>query len=132
MDRFAENPQEVISEVNKLQAEINELLPPPPPPTPIPAPPVAPVERPAVKGVKVPKKAEVAEGAVKRPDLLLDEMLRIGDEAIVTFPNFGYWRTRFLLLLKGRMPMSETFTYNWNETTKIPMCTFSDCAILCP
>ena len=42
--------------------------------------------------------------AVKRPDLLLDEMLRIGGEAIVTFPNFGYWRTRFYLLLKGRMP----------------------------
>lgn len=69
--------------------------------------------------------------AVKRPDLLLDEMLRIGDEAIVTFPNFGYWRTRFYLLLKGRMPMSETLPYNWYDTPNIHMCTFRDFEILC-
>ncbi len=69
--------------------------------------------------------------AVDRPDLLLDEMLRIGDEAIVTFPNFGYWRTRFYLLLKGRMPMSETLPYNWYDTPNIHMCTFRDFEILC-
>ena len=64
--------------------------------------------------------------AVERPDLLLDEMLRIGNEAIVTFPNFGYWRTRFYLMLKGRMPMSETLPYNWYDTPNIHMCTFKD------
>ena len=69
--------------------------------------------------------------AVDRPDLLLDEMLRIGDEAIVTFPNFGYWRTRFYLLLKGRMPMSETLPYNWYDTPNIHLCTFLDFEILC-
>ena len=69
--------------------------------------------------------------AVQRPDLLLDEMLRIGDEAIVTFPNFGYWRTRFYLLLKGRMPMSETLPYNWYDTPNIHMCTFRDFEMLC-
>ena len=69
--------------------------------------------------------------AVERPDLLLDEMLRIGKEAIVTFPNFGYWRTRFYLLLKGRMPMSETLLYNWYDTPNIHMCTFRDFEILC-
>lgn len=69
--------------------------------------------------------------AVQRPDQLLDEMLRIGDEAIVTFPNFGYWRTRFYLLLKGRMPMSETLPYNWYDTPNIHMCTFRDFEILC-
>ncbi|UZK02514.1 methionine biosynthesis protein MetW [Venatoribacter cucullus] len=69
--------------------------------------------------------------AVQRPDLLLDEMLRIGDEAIVTFPNFGYWRTRFYLLLKGRMPMSETLPYNWYDTPNIHMCTFRDFEVLC-
>ena len=69
--------------------------------------------------------------AVQRPDLLLDEMLRIGDEAIVTFPNFGYWRTRFYLLLKGRMPMSETLPYNWYDTPNIHMCTFHDFEVLC-
>ncbi|UTW50000.1 methionine biosynthesis protein MetW [Bacterioplanoides sp. SCSIO 12839] len=69
--------------------------------------------------------------AVERPDLLLDEMLRIGNEAIVTFPNFGYWRTRFYLMFKGRMPMSETLPYNWYDTPNIHMCTFRDFEILC-
>ena len=69
--------------------------------------------------------------AVERPDLLLDEMLRIGNEAIVTFPNFGYWRTRFYLMLKGRMPMSETLPYNWYDTPNIHLCTFKDFEILC-
>ena len=69
--------------------------------------------------------------AVRRPDLVLDEMLRIADEAIVTFPNFGYWHTRFYLLLKGRMPMSETLPYNWYDTPNIHMCTFRDFEILC-
>lgn len=69
--------------------------------------------------------------AVERPDLLLDEMLRIGKEAIVTFPNFGYWRTRFYLMFKGRMPMSETLPYNWYDTPNIHMCTFRDFEVLC-
>jgi len=69
--------------------------------------------------------------AVKRPDELLDEMLRIGKEAVVTFPNFGYWKTRFYLLLKGRMPMSDTLPYNWYDTPNIHMCTFRDFEILC-
>tara|TARA_Y100001001_G_scaffold145881_1_gene152918 strand:+ start:4912 stop:5514 length:603 start_codon:yes stop_codon:yes gene_type:complete len=69
--------------------------------------------------------------AVDRPDLLLDDMLRIGEEAIVTFPNFGYWRPRFYLLLKGRMPMSETLPHNWYDTPNIHLCTFLDFEILC-
>ena len=69
--------------------------------------------------------------AVQRPDELLDEMLRIGKEAIVTFPNFGYWKTRFYLLLKGRMPMSDTLPYTWYDTPNIHMCTFRDFEILC-
>ncbi|MDF1762601.1 MAG: methionine biosynthesis protein MetW [Oleibacter sp.] len=69
--------------------------------------------------------------AVKRPDFLLDEMLRIGNEAVVTFPNFGYWRTRFYLMFKGRMPMSETLPYNWYDTPNIHMCTFKDFEVLC-
>lgn len=69
--------------------------------------------------------------AVQRPDQLLDEMLRIGNEAVVTFPNFGYWRTRFYLLLKGRMPMSKTLPYNWYDTPNIHLCTFRDFEVLC-
>jgi len=49
--------------------------------------------------------------AVSRPDVLLDDMLRVGKEAIITFPNFGYWRTRFYLMIKGKMPMSKTLPF---------------------
>lgn len=69
--------------------------------------------------------------AVRRPDVLLDEMLRVGKEAIITFPNFGYWRTRFYLLGKGKMPMSKTLPYNWYDTPNIHMCTFRDFEKLC-
>ena len=69
--------------------------------------------------------------AVQRPDELVDEMLRIGNQAIVTFPNFGYWRTRLYLLLKGRMPMSESLPYNWYDTPNIHLCTFKDFEQLC-
>lgn len=68
---------------------------------------------------------------VQRPDLLLDEMLRVGKEAIITFPNFGYWRTRFYLLRHGRMPMSKILPYNWFDTPNIHMCTFRDFEKLC-
>ncbi|MDP2506932.1 methionine biosynthesis protein MetW [Oceanobacter sp. 3_MG-2023] len=69
--------------------------------------------------------------AVERPDALLDEMLRIGDEAIVTFPNFGHWRTRLYLALKGRMPMSETLPHAWYNTPNIHLCTVADFEALC-
>ena len=69
--------------------------------------------------------------AVQRPDELVDEMLRIGNQAIVTFPNFGYWSTRLYLLLKGRMPMSESLPYNWYDTPNIHLCTFKDFEQLC-
>ncbi len=69
--------------------------------------------------------------AVQRPDELLDEMLRVGDEAIVTFPNFGHWRTRMYLALKGRMPMSETLPHKWYDTPNIHLCTVSDFEELC-
>jgi methionine biosynthesis protein MetW len=69
--------------------------------------------------------------AVDRPDVLLDDMLRVGKEAIITFPNFGYWRTRFFLMYHGRMPMSKTLPYNWFDTPNIHMCTFHDFEKLC-
>jgi len=69
--------------------------------------------------------------AVRRPDLLLDDMLRVGKEAIITFPNFGYWRTRLYLMSKGAMPMSKTLPYNWYDTPNIHMCTFHDFENLC-
>lgn len=67
----------------------------------------------------------------RRPDLLLDEMLRVGKECIITFPNFGHWRNRLHLGLKGRMPVSEFLPYNWYDTPNIHFCTFNDFERLC-
>ncbi|GAA3926909.1 methionine biosynthesis protein MetW [Litoribacillus peritrichatus] len=69
--------------------------------------------------------------AVKRPDLLLDEMLRVGNEAIITFPNFGHWSCRAYLMFKGRMPMSDTLPFSWYDTPNIHLCTFKDFEALC-
>ena len=69
--------------------------------------------------------------AVRRPDQMLDEMLRLGRQGIVTFPNFGYWRCRAYLSLKGKMPVSKTLPYNWYDTPNIHLCTFNDFEELC-
>ena len=64
--------------------------------------------------------------AIHRPDLVLNEMLRVGQEAIITFPNFGYWRVRAYLLFKGRMPVSRTLPYQWYDTPNIHLHTVRD------
>ncbi len=64
--------------------------------------------------------------SVQLPERMLDEMLRIGEECIVTFPNFGHWRGRLYLLLKGRMPMAKHLPHSWYETPNIHLCTFKD------
>ncbi len=69
--------------------------------------------------------------AVRSPDIMLDEMLRMGRECIITFPNFGHWRLRFYLAQKGRMPMSKTLPYTWYNTPNIHLCTFKDFEELC-
>lgn len=69
--------------------------------------------------------------AVEKPDTLLDDMLRVGREAIITFPNFAHWTTRFYLTLKGMMPVSETLPYTWYNTPNIHLCTFYDFDALC-
>lgn len=69
--------------------------------------------------------------AIKKPDVLLDEMLRVGREAIVTFPNFAHWKPRSYLALKGMMPMSETLPHTWYNTPNIHLCTFRDFDALC-
>lgn len=65
------------------------------------------------------------------PDKIVDEMLRIGRESIVTFPNFGHWRARSYLALKGEMPVSKFMPYTWYNTPNIHFCTFSDFERLC-
>ena len=68
---------------------------------------------------------------VSRPDLLLDRMLSIGKESIITFPNFGHWKMRAQLVLKGRMPETDTLPYHWYDTPNIHLCTFNDFEALC-
>lgn len=65
------------------------------------------------------------------PDKALNEMLRIGKECIVAFPNFGHWRARIQLLINGRMPVSDILPYEWYNTPNIHFCTFRDFEFLC-
>ena len=69
--------------------------------------------------------------AVRRPDLLLDEILRVGRIGIVTFPNFAFWRLRYYLAVRGRMPMSGALSYTWYETPNIHLCSIRDFEELC-
>jgi methionine biosynthesis protein MetW len=68
--------------------------------------------------------------AMKRTEGIVDEMLRVGREAIVTFPNFGHWRHR-LAILGGRMPLSAALPYQWYDTPNIHMCTVADFDAFC-
>ena len=69
--------------------------------------------------------------AMQRPDKTLEEMLRVGKECIVTFPNFGHWKARFYLFFFGRMPVSDMMPYEWYDTPNIHFCTVSDFEHLC-
>lgn len=69
--------------------------------------------------------------AVKSPDQLLIDMLRVAKEGIITFPNFAYWQNRVYLGIKGIMPMSETLPHEWYNTPNIHLCTFKDFERLC-
>ena len=69
--------------------------------------------------------------AMRRPDLLLDEMLRVGKEAIVTFPNMGHWRNRMQMLLGGNMPVTRALPAAWYDTANIHLCTIRDFEALC-
>ena len=63
---------------------------------------------------------------LQRPDKALQEMLRIGRECIITFPNFGHWKARFQLAWNGRMPVSDILPFEWYNTPNIHFCTFRD------
>ncbi|MDO8416950.1 MAG: methionine biosynthesis protein MetW [Agitococcus sp.] len=69
--------------------------------------------------------------AVEKPDQLLNDMLRVGKQAIITFPNFAHWKTRSYLFFKGQMPVSEALPYSWYDTPNIHLCTFRDFEALC-
>lgn len=69
--------------------------------------------------------------ATYEPRTVLNHMLRIGRRAIVSFPNFGHWRIRWHLGFRGRMPVTDTLSYEWYETPNIHFCTVLDFLTLC-
>ena len=64
--------------------------------------------------------------AFLEPELVLNELLRVGKKAIVTIPNFGYWKVRLHLLLKGTMPITKTLPNEWHNTPNLHMCSIKD------
>jgi methionine biosynthesis protein MetW len=69
--------------------------------------------------------------ATRQPRHVVEALVRIGKRAIVSFPNFGFWRIRLGLLWRGRMPVSELLSNSWYETPNIHLCTIRDFVALC-
>jgi methionine biosynthesis protein MetW len=69
--------------------------------------------------------------ATRQPRHVLEELLRIGKRAIVSFPNFAFWRVRLSLLFRGRMPVTELLANSWYDTPNIHFCTIRDFVVLC-
>ena len=69
--------------------------------------------------------------AMIKPQVVLKELLRIGTKAIISFPNFGYWKIRLQLLLSGKMPITKGLPYAWYETPNIHFFTIKDFEDLC-
>ena len=65
------------------------------------------------------------------PVRVIDEMLRVGRTAIISFPNFGHWQVRLQLLLTGRMPQNTLLPYDWFNTPNVHLCTVTDFRKLC-
>ena len=68
--------------------------------------------------------------AVRSSERVIREMLRVGHQGIVTFPNFGYWRNRLHVIL-GNMPVSGNLPYQWFDTPNIHLCTIADFEAFC-
>ncbi|MDC2997841.1 methionine biosynthesis protein MetW [Candidatus Pelagibacter sp.] len=64
--------------------------------------------------------------AFVNPEIVIKELLRVGKKAIITIPNFGHWRVRLNLLIKGTMPITESLPNDWYNTPNIHMCTIKD------
>lgn len=69
--------------------------------------------------------------AMHRIEYVVSEMLRVAREAIVTFPNFGYWHYRWQIAVGGRMPVSEQIPYQWYDTPNVHFCTIDDFQVFC-
>ena len=64
--------------------------------------------------------------AFYNPEKVIDELLRVANKSVVTIPNFGHWKVRIHLLLKGTMPVTETLPNEWYNTPNLHMCTIRD------
>ena len=64
--------------------------------------------------------------AFLNPEIVINELLRVGKKAIVTVPNFGFWKVRMHLLIKGTMPITKSLPDEWYNTPNIHMCTIKD------
>lgn len=69
--------------------------------------------------------------ATEKPDELIEEMLRVGREGIVTFPNMAHWSARLQLGLKGVMPVTKNLPNQWFNTPNVHLCTLNDFEVLC-
>jgi len=69
--------------------------------------------------------------AFLNPEKVISELLRVGKKAIVTIPNFGYWKVRLHLLIKGTMPVTRTLPDEWYNTPNLHMCTIKDFFSFC-
>lgn len=61
-----------------------------------------------------------------KPDYVIEEMLRVGKKVVVSFPNFAYWKVRFYLFFKGKMPKSKILPFEWFNTPNIHLLTIND------
>ena len=68
--------------------------------------------------------------ATRHTEALIQEMLRVGREGVVSFPNFGYWKSR-LNVLMGNMPVSSELPYQWYDTPNVHLCTLNDFESFC-
>jgi methionine biosynthesis protein MetW len=69
--------------------------------------------------------------AFLNPEQVLNQLLRIGKQTIVSIPNFGYWKVRLHLLFKGTMPITKNIPYEWYSTPNLHMCTIQDFVNFC-
>jgi methionine biosynthesis protein MetW len=69
--------------------------------------------------------------AMRHTEAIVLEMLRVGRQGIVTFPNFGHWQARWQVTVGGRMPVSDALPYQWYDTPNVHLCTISDFERFC-
>lgn len=69
--------------------------------------------------------------STEKPDYVIDEMLRVGKKVVVSFPNFAYWKVRFLLFFFGKMPKSKILPFEWYDTPNIHLLTVNDFYVFC-